>query len=120
VLVDVLPADDDERIDRLVAEEAAQRLAQDTVAFVLERFDLDEGILDAPHPFQVVAGDGELLAGLDDDPALLDRVARRHLDAVEAEESRRLLEVVDDIVDLGREEVDVFPVEGRDVLRVRS
>ena len=41
-----------------------------------------------------------------------------HLDAVEAEQVGRLLEVVDDVVDLGRELVDVLAVERRQVLRV--
>ena len=62
----------------------------------------------------------ELLARADDDRALLDGVARRHLDAVEAEQVGRLLEVVDDVVDLGREQVDVLAVERRDVLRVEE
>ncbi len=62
-LVDVLPADDDQRVDPLVAEERGERVAEDAVAFVLERLDLDECLLDAAHPLQVVAGDRELLAG---------------------------------------------------------
>ena len=47
-------------------------------------------------------------------------MARRHLDAVEAEQVGRLLEVVDDVVDLGRELVDVLAVEGREVLGVQE
>ena len=62
----------------------------------------------------------ELLHRLDDDRALLDGMARRHLDAVEAEQVGGLLEVVDDVVDLGRELVDVLAVERRQVLRVEQ
>ena len=47
-------------------------------------------------------------------------VPRRQLDPVEAEEVGGLLEVVDDVVDLGRELEDVLAVEGRDVLRVEE
>ena len=119
-LVDVLPADDDERVDALVAEERCERVAQHPVALVLEVLDLDERVLDAAHALEVVVGDRELLAGADDDPALLDRVPRRHLHAIQTEEVRCLLEVVDDVVDLGREEEDVVAVEGGDVLRVEE
>ena len=72
------------------------------------------------HPLQVRARDRELLDRLDDDRALLDRVPRRQLDAVEAEQVGRLLEVVDDVVDLGREHVDVLAVERRQVLGVEE
>ena len=72
------------------------------------------------HPLQVVARRGELLDGLDDDRALLDSVAGRHLDAVEAEQVGRLLEVVDDIVDLGCELVDVLAVERGQILGVEQ
>ena len=54
-LVDVLPADDDERVDPLVPEERGQRVAQDAVALVLVRLDLDESLLNAAHPLQVLA-----------------------------------------------------------------
>ena len=56
----------------------------------------------------------------DDDRALLHGVARGQLDPVEAEEVGGLLQVVDDVVDLGRELEDVLAVEGRDVLRVEE
>ena len=84
------------------------------------RFSSTSASCDAAHALEVVAGDRELLARADDDRALLDRVARRHLDAVQAEQVGRLLEVVDDVVDLGRELVDVLAVEGRQVLRVEQ
>ena len=63
---------------------------------------------------------GELLAGPDDDRALLYGVPCGQLDSVEAEHVRGLLEVVDDVVDLGRELEDVLAVEGGDVLRVEE
>ena len=76
--------------------------------------------LDPAHPLQVGAGERELLDRLHDDRALLHRVPRRQLDAVEAEQVGRLLEVVDDVVDLGREEVDVLAVERGQVLGVEE
>ncbi len=47
-------------------------------------------------------------------------MAGRHLDAVEAEQVGCLFEVVDHVVDLGRELVDVLAVERRQVLRVEQ
>ena len=61
-LVDVLPADHDQRVDAVVAEQRRERVAEDAVALVLERLQLDERLLHAAHPLQVVAGDRELLA----------------------------------------------------------
>ena len=56
----------------------------------------------------------------DEDPALLDGVPRRRLDPVELEQVADLLDVVDDVVELGRELVDVLAVERRHVLRVQE
>ena len=46
----------------LVAEERGERVAEDAVALVLEALQLDERLLDAAHPLEVVARDRELLA----------------------------------------------------------
>ena len=48
------------------------------------------------------------------------RVTRRELDPVEAEQVRGLLEVVDDVVDLGGQQVDVLTIERRQVLGVEQ
>ena len=83
-------------------------------------FSSTSALLDPGHPLQVRAREGELLDRLHDDRALLHRVLRRQLDAVEAEQVGCLLEVVDDVVDLGREEVDVLAVERGQVLGVEE
>jgi hypothetical protein len=62
----------------------------------------------------------EMLDRADEDVALLERVAGRLLDAVEPEQVARLLDVVDDVVERGREFVDVRAVERGDVLRVEQ
>ena len=118
--VDVLPADDDEGVDRTVAKERPERVTVDAVALVLELLHLDQRILHAAHALEVVARDRELLARAHDYRALLDRVARRHLHAVQAEQVGRLLEIVDDVVDLRRQLIDVLAVEGRYVLGVQE
>ena len=61
-----------------------------------------------------------MLGSADEDPALLDRLPRRRLDAVELEQAGGLVHVVDDVVDRGRKLVDVLAVERRDVLRVQE
>ena len=104
----------------VVAEQRRERVAEDAVSLVLQRLQLDERLLNALHPLQVGAGDRELLDRLDDDLALLDGVAGRHLDAVEPEQVRGLLEVVDDVVDLGGQLVDVLAVERRQILGVEQ
>src|SRR6188472_2614869 len=55
-----------------------------------------------------------------EDPAVRERLALHRLDAVELEEVRRLLDVVDDVVDRRREPVDVLAVERRPVLRCQE
>ena len=60
----------------------------------------------------------ELLGRRDEQTALLERVLRRPLDAVEAEELARVLDRVDHVVDRTGEREEVVAVEGRDVLRV--
>ena len=54
---------------------------------------------------------GQLLAAADEDVGERQRLLHRRLDLVEAEEVGRLLDVVDDVVDLRREAVDVLAVE---------
>ena len=81
---------------------------------------LNQCLLHAAHALEVVAGDRELLTRAHDHRALLDRVARRHLHPVQPEQVGRFLEVVDDVVDLGRQLVDVLAVEGRHVLGVQE
>ena len=45
-LVDVLPADHDQRVDPVVAEERRDRVVDDAVAIVLEPLQLDQRLLD--------------------------------------------------------------------------
>ncbi len=52
-LEDVLPADDDERVDPRVAEEVGDGVLDDAVALVLELLQRDELLLDAVQPLQL-------------------------------------------------------------------
>ena len=61
---------------------------------------------------------GDLLAAEHEDVGHLQRLLHRRLDPVEAHEVGGLLDVVDDVVELGREAVDVLSVERRDEGRV--
>ena len=92
----------------------------DPVTLVLEPLQLDQRLLDPLEPLQPRQQDRELLGRLDEDPALLDGVLRGRLDPVEPEQVADLLDVVDDVVELGRELVDVLPVERRHVLGVQQ
>ena len=68
----------------------------------------------------LVAPQARLGADIGAGPSCAGNLPDQRLDAVEAEQVRCLLEVVDDIVDLGRELVDVLAVEWRQVLRVEE
>ena len=92
----------------------------DPVALVLERLERDELLLDAVEALQLGERRRQVLGGADEDAALLDRLARRRLDAVELEQVGGLVHVVDDVVDARGELVDVLAVERGDVLRVQE
>src|SRR3954452_18318431 len=115
----VLPADHDHRIDP-VGEERGHGVAGDPVSLVLEPVDLDPVAVEVLEAGQVLEAFGELLARCDEHPGQLLRLLHRRLDLVEAEEVRRLLRVIDDVVHLGREAVDVLAVDRGDEGRVES
>ena len=120
-LEDVLPADDDQRVDARVAEEVGDRVADDPVAFVLE---LASARRAASCTHATSSARASASARCSTAPtrirALLDRLAGRRLDAVELEQVGRLLDVVDDVVDRRRELEDVLAVERRHVLGVQE
>src|SRR6476659_4184865 len=107
-LVDVLPADDDHGIDPVVLEQARARGARDVVASVFEGLDLHDPLRRPPQGLQLREQLRELLRRLDEQPGELERLLRRRLDAVEAEQLRR----VRDVVDREGERDQVVTVEG--------
>ena len=90
------------------------------VALVLQRLEGDELRLDVLARPQIGEGARQVLDGGDEDAALLERLLRRRLHAVELEQVAGLVDVVDDVVDRARQLVDVLAVERRDVLRVQE
>ena len=52
-LVDVLPADHDQRVDTVAAEQRRERVAEQPVAFVLARLQLDQRLLNAAIPLRL-------------------------------------------------------------------
>ena len=73
----------------------------------------------AAHPLQAAEQRRELLGRPNEQPAELDRLLRRRLDAVEPEQLRRVLGRVGDVVDRERERDQVLAVERRHEQRVR-
>src|SRR6476619_6263395 len=113
----VLPADHHHGVDP-VGEERGDGVAGDPVPLVLEPVDLDPVAVEVLELGKVLESGGQLLAGSDEDPGQLLCLLHRRLDLVEAEEVRRLLGVVHDVVHLGREAVDVLAVDRGDEGRV--
>src|SRR5919198_1525072 len=119
-LEDVLPANDDKRVDAGIAKEIGDRVAENAVTVVLERLQRDELLLHATPRLQVRERRRKMLDRGDQDPTLLDRLLGCRFDAVEFEEVGGLVDVVDDVVDRGRELVDVLAVERGHLLRVQE
>ena len=103
-LVDVLPADHDQRVDPVVAEERGDRVVDDPVAFVLEPLQLDErsaGSRAAPsgrvRAIESCSTAWTRMLHCSTACFVVDSIA------VELEQVGDLLDVVDDVVELGRE-----------------
>jgi hypothetical protein len=77
-------------------------------------------VIQVLEPAQVLEQPVELLTGLDQDLSQRLRLVHRRLDAVQAHEIRDFLDVVHDVVELGRERVDVLAVDRRDEGRVET
>ncbi len=71
---------------------------ENAVALVLVLLQSDEFGLDRARILQLRQGRGEVLDGLDEDAALLERVLRGRLHTVEVEKVARFVDVVDDVV----------------------
>ncbi len=111
-LEDVLPADHHHRVDPAL-EEGGEALAQQAVALVLEPLDLDQvggGLAQvaerAERGRHLAAGGGERVGQGD-------RLIHRRVDAIQPEEVRGLLGVVDHVVQPGGEGEHVTALEGR-------
>src|SRR5215208_1450664 len=118
-LEDVLPADDEHRVDALL-EQACQRLAHHAVALVLEPVDLHGEVADVVERSQPRDRLRDLPRRLVEDPRELLGLLHRGLDAVQRQEVGDLLDEVDDVVHARRERVDVLAVDRRDERRVEA
>src|SRR5215204_768958 len=96
-LEDVLPADHLDGI-HMVLEEAGDRLPKKAVRLVFEGLHTYEVAFGVAQPAQLSESPGKVLDGLDEEPALLERLLHRTVDLVEREEVRRVLDEVDDVV----------------------
>src|SRR4051794_38933107 len=112
-LVDVLPADHDHRVDAALEQRCHPR-TRDAVAVVLEPVHLDRVVRDVAEVAQPRHGLVELTRRLVEHVGELLGLLEGRLDLVEAEVVGDLLGVVDDIVERGRERVDVLAVDRRD------
>ena len=110
-LVDVLPADDDLRVDPVVLEQAGARGAGDAIGAVLDVLDPADLVGRAVEPLQPAEQGGELAGRLDEQAAQLERLPGRLLDVVEPEQLRGVLDRVGDVVDGEGERDEVFRVE---------
>ena len=87
-------------------------VALQPIALVLKAVDLDQVGSELGAGSQAAQRLGDLLAGAHEHPRKLDGLLHRRLDAVQAELRRRLLGVVDDVVERGRQGITVARVEG--------
>src|SRR3954470_11395136 len=111
-LEDVLPADDDHRVDPAV-EQRRDGVAHDAVAVVLEPVDLDGVVAQVLEVAQPRHRLGDLAAGLEQDVRQALGLLHRRLDAVEPEVVGDLVDEVDDVVERGGEGQDVLAVDRR-------
>src|SRR5437588_3788486 len=112
-LVDVLPADHHHGIDPRL-EQRGHGLAGDAIAVVLEPVDLDRVVRNVLEGAQARYRIADRAGGLKQHVREALRLLHRGLDLVEAQVVGRLLGVVDDVVERGRERVDVLTVDRRD------
>src|ERR671936_828966 len=113
LLVDVLPADHDERI-LLRREQLGDRGAVQAVPLVFEVAQLVQLAARVLETFEPVDGVVEFFGAAKDDVRLFLRLRPDLLDAVTGDVACRLVDVVADVVDRAREVVDVVAVERRD------
>ena len=106
--------------DVVLSKSSADRLAGTIVALVLDLLHLDDVLRRVAQRLQLGERTRQKLRGGDEELALANGLRRRRLDLVDAEQLGGLVDVVDDVVDRGREPVDVLAVERRDVLRVQE
>ena len=99
-------------VDPVVLEEAGAGGPGDAVGAVLDLLDLPD--LVAPSrgaPSGRPSSDASSLGGLDEQPAELERLARRLLDVVEPEQLGGVLDRVRDVVDREGERDEILRVE---------
>ena len=87
--------------------------AAQAVALVLEAVDLDQVRSRVGAARQATERLRDLFGGADENVGELDRLLHRRLDGVEPERVRRLLRVVDDVVERGRQAVSLGGIEWR-------
>jgi hypothetical protein len=109
-LEDVLPADDDHRIDA-VHEQRRNGLADDPVGLVLELVDLSEVRLGVDVVAEAVQGQLDLAGGADENAGQRLRRFHRRLDGVAAQLVSGLLRVVDDVVQRASQRVHIRRIE---------
>src|SRR5438876_4124417 len=116
---DLLPLDDFDRV-LLFREEGADGRLKGAVRLVLEAVDLDRPLRDAFAAFERLDRVDDLLGGIEDDARQLARPRTNALDVVQADDRRRRVDRVHDVVERARERVDVLAVERRDERAVQA
>src|SRR5919198_1287137 len=112
-LEDVLPPDDDQRVDAAL-EQRGDGVAADAVAVVLQAVDLDRVVRDGVERAQARHRLGDLARGLQQHVRQALRLLHRGLDLVEAEVVGDLVDEVDDVVQRADQVEDVLAVDRRD------
>src|SRR4051794_33938391 len=115
---DVLPADHQHRVDAPL-EQRGQGLAQHAVPVVLQSVDLDRVVADVLERAQTRDRPGDGARRFVQDARHLGRLVHRRLDPVQRQEVGRLLDEVDDVIERGRQGVDVLAFDRRDERRVQ-
>src|SRR3954471_13842611 len=119
LLVDVLPADDRQRV-RAGAEEIGDRLAVEPVSLVLKLAERDELLARVAEALEQTNGIVETGGGAVDHLGLLSSAQRNLSHLVRVDVVRRLVDVVANVVDRRRKPVHVVAVERRDERAVQK
>src|SRR5438093_2812373 len=118
-LQDLLPLDDLDRV-LFFREEGADGRLKGAVRLVLEAVDLDRPLRDTFAALERLDRVDDLLGGIEDDARQLARPRTNALDVVQADDRRRRVDRVHDVVERARERVDVLAVERRDERAVQA
>ncbi len=115
--VELAPLDETQDVRGAVGEQGSIRLPVDQVGFIFQAGDPRQPSVDLFGFLQIAAqADGvlKMRRAIHDDACQVNRRGGRFFQAKDVEAVGRLFHVIQNVVELGCQRVNVFPVEGRD------